>query len=181
MGWWITGWCSTLTLLLICSSISIENCHPLLIWSSLSIAQRRASLRNHSKRLKNRNLVWVYWHLSHEKNPLPFHYTGCLIRVLNISYITGWYNPLNTLNNQGPFFHCSCVMNKLPCSKISPTDPWKMGPRKFHQQFMFRMFCREVWVKGEVWGPIFPGAHVGKIIANWLVLNHQPIAHLLVI
>ncbi len=33
------GWCSTLTLLLICSSFSRENCHPLLICSSLSTAQ----------------------------------------------------------------------------------------------------------------------------------------------
>ena len=34
-----SGWCSTLTLLLICSSFSRENCHPLLICSSLSTAQ----------------------------------------------------------------------------------------------------------------------------------------------
>ncbi len=33
------GWCSTLTLLLICSSSSRENCHPLLICSSISTAQ----------------------------------------------------------------------------------------------------------------------------------------------
>ncbi len=39
-----------------------------------------------------------------------------------------------------------------------------MGPRKFHQQFLFGNFFRIVGVKGEVWEPIFPGAHVGKII-----------------
>ena len=36
-----TGWCSTPTLLLICSSFSRENGHPLLIYSSLSTAQSR--------------------------------------------------------------------------------------------------------------------------------------------
>ena len=35
----ITGWCSTPTLLLICSSFSRENCHQFLICSSLSTAQ----------------------------------------------------------------------------------------------------------------------------------------------
>ena len=35
----LTGWCSTLTLLLICSSFSRENGHPLLIYSSLSTSQ----------------------------------------------------------------------------------------------------------------------------------------------
>ncbi len=35
----ITGWCLTPTLLLICSSFSRENCHLLLICSSLSTAQ----------------------------------------------------------------------------------------------------------------------------------------------
>ena len=35
-----TSWCSTLTLLLICSSFSRENDHLLLIWSSLSTAQK---------------------------------------------------------------------------------------------------------------------------------------------
>ena len=37
----LTGWCSTLTLLLICSSFSRESDHPLLICSSLSTAQLR--------------------------------------------------------------------------------------------------------------------------------------------
>ena len=36
---WIPGWCSTPTLLLICSSFSMENGHSLLICSSLSTAQ----------------------------------------------------------------------------------------------------------------------------------------------
>ena len=31
---------------------------------------------------------------------------------------------------------------------------------------MFRNFFRIVGVKGEVWGPIFPGAHVGKIFVS---------------
>ena len=35
----LPGWCSTLTLLLICSSFSRENDHPLLICSSLSTSQ----------------------------------------------------------------------------------------------------------------------------------------------
>ncbi len=34
-----TGWCSTPTLLLICSSFNRENCHPSLICSSLSTAK----------------------------------------------------------------------------------------------------------------------------------------------
>ena len=38
-----TGWCSTPPLLLICSSFSRENCHPLLICSSLSTAQKNAN------------------------------------------------------------------------------------------------------------------------------------------
>ena len=41
-------------------------------------------------------------------------------------------------------------------SKISPTCPWTI-PRTFHQQLMFRNLFRIVGVKGEVWGPIFPG------------------------
>ena len=40
----VTGWCSTPTLLLICSSFSRENGHPLLICSSLSTAQVKKSL-----------------------------------------------------------------------------------------------------------------------------------------
>ena len=35
----LSGWCSTPTLLLICSSLSRENGYPLLIFSSLSTAQ----------------------------------------------------------------------------------------------------------------------------------------------
>ena len=38
--WNKTGWCLTLTLLLICSSFSRENGYPLLICSSLSTAQK---------------------------------------------------------------------------------------------------------------------------------------------
>ncbi len=41
--------------------------------------------------------------------------------------------------------------------------PLKDTKRTFHQQFMFMEFLC-LWVKGEVWGSIFPGAHVGKII-----------------
>ena len=37
--WMLTGWCSTPTLLLICSSFSKENGYPFLICSSLSTAQ----------------------------------------------------------------------------------------------------------------------------------------------
>ena len=40
-GWISTGWCSTPTLLLICSSFSRENGYPMLICSSLSAAQSR--------------------------------------------------------------------------------------------------------------------------------------------
>ncbi len=41
-----------------------------------------------------------------------------------------------------------------------------MGPRTLHQQFLFRNFflCRGLEELGPVRGPIFPGAHVGKII-----------------
>ena len=50
--------------------------------------------------------------LSHEKNPPTFHSTGCLIGILIMvyydPYITGQYNPLYSLTNQG-FFHCSIV------------------------------------------------------------------------
>ena len=49
-------------------------------------------------------------HMSHEKKTPTFHYTGWLIGILIMvhynPYITGFYNPLNTLNNQ-VFFHCS--------------------------------------------------------------------------
>ena len=48
--------------------------------------------------------------LSHEKNPLNFHYFGCWIGILIMVYknhhISGSYNPLYILNNKG-FFHCS--------------------------------------------------------------------------
>ncbi len=54
-------------------------------------------------------------HLSHEKNPLTFHYTGCLWLfnrdpyngLLKSPYNRIVFHPLYTLNNQGPFFHCS--------------------------------------------------------------------------
>ena len=35
-------------------------------------------------------------------------FIGTLIMVCYCPYITGKYNPLYTLNNHGPFFHCSC-------------------------------------------------------------------------
>ena len=44
--WGTTGWCSTPTLLLICSSFSRENGHPLLICSSLSTAQKSLGNKN---------------------------------------------------------------------------------------------------------------------------------------
>ena len=52
----------------------------------------------------------VLGYMSHEKNPPTFHYTGWLIGILIMvyynPYITGQYNPLYNLTNQG-LFHCS--------------------------------------------------------------------------
>ena len=65
--------------------------------------------------------------LSHEKSPLTFHYTGCLIGLLIMAcynpHITGQYNSLYTLNNE-VFFHCSvvctcCVQKGLQCLKLA--------------------------------------------------------------
>ena len=73
------------------------------------------------------NKRWQQWHKFHswifgsftsqifkwatKENPPTFHYTGCLIGILIMVYynphITGKYHHLCTLNNQGPFFHCS--------------------------------------------------------------------------
>ena len=51
--------------------------------------------------------------LEPRKNPLTFHYTGCLTGLLIMAYsnphITGSYNSLYTLNNEG-FFHGSLVI-----------------------------------------------------------------------
>ena len=45
--------------------------------------------------------------MSHEQNPPTFHYTGWLIGILIMvyynPYITGYYDPQYTLNNQGFF------------------------------------------------------------------------------
>ena len=46
----LTGWCSTPTLLLICSSFSRENGHSLLICSSLSTAQLRMMFNGRKKK-----------------------------------------------------------------------------------------------------------------------------------
>ena len=55
--------------------------------------------------------VWGFLDVSHQKNPPTFQYTGWLIGILILVYynphITGQYNPLYNLTNQG-FFHCSC-------------------------------------------------------------------------
>ena len=71
----------------------------------LIAAKCPAANREHSK-LHHFTCVWV-------RILFTFH-TGCLIGVLIMTYynphITGWYNPLYTLNNQG-FFHCSGVNN----------------------------------------------------------------------
>ena len=50
--------------------------------------------------------------------------------------------------------------------KIPPTYPCKMGPRMFHQQFMFRNSFRIVFfLGGEVWGIYLPQCmYVGKIM-----------------
>ena len=50
--------------------------------------------------------------MSHEKNPLTFHYTACLIGILIMVHYNALYNwigfhPLYQTTNQGPFFHCS--------------------------------------------------------------------------
>ena len=50
--------------------------------------------------------------------------------------------------------------------KIPPTYPWKMGPRMFHQQFMFRNSFRIVFFfgGGSLGYISSPGYYVGKII-----------------
>ena len=62
-------------------------------------------------------------HLSHEKNPPTFHYTGCLIGILILAYynpyITGYYNPLYNPTNQG-FFHGSSCFGEIH-------DEWRMS------------------------------------------------------
>ncbi len=54
----LTGWCSTLSLLLICSSFSGENGHPLLICSSLSTTQLR-NKSGFSVKYRPFYLLWV--------------------------------------------------------------------------------------------------------------------------
>ena len=48
-------------------------------------------------------------HLIHEKNPLTFHHTGCLIGILIIAnynpHITGWYSARYIRNNAGFFIY----------------------------------------------------------------------------
>ncbi len=67
---------------------------------------RGQKFQNHSLWRNHLGSVWAP-----KKNLLTFHSTGWLIGILlmvyyNI-YITGLYNPLYNLTNQGPFFHCS--------------------------------------------------------------------------
>ena len=52
----LSGWCSTPTLLLICSSFNRENGHPLLICSSLSVAQFLVR-KTWKQTLRQRNLL----------------------------------------------------------------------------------------------------------------------------
>ncbi len=72
-------------------------------------------------------LAYFEQHMSHEKNPPTFHYTGWLIGILIMvyhyhdPYIIGLYNPLFALNNQG-FFHCSHVWGFL--SEFSTNFPF---------------------------------------------------------
>ena len=57
--------------------------------------------------------------VSHEKKKtLTFHCTGCLIGILIMVY----YNPLNTLNNQWPFFIAQ--VNSLETDVIHPWYCW---------------------------------------------------------
>ena len=50
------------------------------------------------------NIIATPVDMSHEKNPLTFHYTGCLIGILIMVYynphITGYYNPLRIYPKQ---------------------------------------------------------------------------------
>ncbi len=70
--------------------------------------------------------------MSHEKNPLTFHYTGCLIGILIMVYynphITGYYNPLYTLNNWWLFslliWH---LLNHRPRRTPKHSKMWKGG------------------------------------------------------
>ena len=58
-------------------------------------------------------------HMSHEKKPPTFHYTGWLIGILIMvyynPYVTGFYNPLNTLNNQVFFIAHMNLGLRAPC------------------------------------------------------------------
>ena len=65
----VTGWCSTPTLLLICSSFSRENGHPLLICSSLSTAQVKIL---DQKKFNQRGLSWNDERGNHQKSRVPF-------------------------------------------------------------------------------------------------------------
>ena len=57
-----TGWCSTPTLFLICSSFSRENGHPLLICSSLSTAQDMiGEYKKNTSTSSLRNMMEVIW------------------------------------------------------------------------------------------------------------------------
>ena len=59
------------------------------------------------------------WSFLKRKNPPTFHYTGWLIGILILVYynpfITGYYNPLYTLNNQ--VFFIALLDSQLPTSK----------------------------------------------------------------
>ena len=63
-------------------------------------------------------------------------------------------------------FHLSWWVSSKVVQRSHPHTPWKMGPRMFHHQFVFWNFFRIVGAKGEVWGPIFPGALWAKSVSS---------------
>ena len=89
-----------------------------------------------SKRLESSSLSFVSSFRglhSYEPRKKPsdtFPYTGSLIFIIPIYHRLGRISsPQKTLNNQGPFFHCSWLISscQIHLSKKSPTGP--TGPR----------------------------------------------------
>lgn len=105
-------------------------------------------LSAHMQWLHHWNLsTWSIVEVSHEKK-LTFHCTSCLIGIL-ISYFTIMptcriSSPTNTLNNQGPCFHCSTDPEKTSQATIDDSfDNWTC-----HALINIRLRC--FWLKDMV-------------------------------
>ena len=81
----------------------------------------------------------------------------CLIRILIIVYYNpphNWvvFHPLYTLNNQGPFFHCSHVESRVSKHCILDIEiPWVWPPLSNSDHQIYYIFSRESQPK-----PLFP-------------------------